>query len=94
MFEWLTGAKAAPVLPTTAAPPKNVKKNVHVEGENYTALPVAPVDPTATQLKATPHPSTATGTQGGGRRTTKGKARKAKGRKGKKSKSKSLKNRK
>jgi len=72
-----------PVLPTTAAPPKNVKKNVHVEGENYMALPVARVDPTVTELKATPQPGTATGTQGGGRRKAKGKGRSTKGKKGK-----------
>ena len=88
MSSWLGGlfGSAKPVLPTTAPAPKNVPKNKNtgVLGQNHVASPVASADPTATQIKATPHPSVpSTGTQGGGRRKTKGKGRKAKG-KGKK----------
>lgn len=89
MFEWLVG-KSAPVLPTTAPPPKNVNKNKNtaVAGKNYVAIPVAPIE--ATRLQVVPHPTAPQAGQQGGRRKTKGKGRSRKT----KGKAKSRKNRK
>ncbi len=93
MASWLgsfftsAGGATAPreenLLKKTA--PTSTKAN-----SNNTVVTINPVDPTATQLKATPHPFTKTGTQGGGRRTVgrKAKARKAKSKSRSKSKSK------
>jgi len=88
-FGSLFGSK--PVLPTTAPPPKNAPKNKNtgVLGENHVAVPVAPVDPTATQIKATPHPTATQGGQQGGRRSVKSRKAQAKGKGKSKSKSKS-----
>ena len=93
-FGGLFGA-AKPLLPTTAAPPKNVAKNKNtgVLGENHTALNVAPIK--ATQLQAVPHPTAPQAGQQGGRRSVKGRKTKSKGKsrktKGRKTKAKSRK---
>ena len=96
MFNWLTGAKPASVLPTTTS---KQNKNASIPGRNSgnVVLNVAPANGSgavtvgglkAAQLQATPHPSLpSTVTQGGGRRSLK--VRKAKVKKTRKAKKRS-----
>jgi hypothetical protein len=86
----------------TAPRPENLKPKASnaakapnaTNANKNTVLTVAPVDPTATQLKVVPHPTASQGQQGG-RRKTKGKGRKAKSKgRSRKAKSKSRQSRK